>query len=53
MTNDHKYERAVSLAARDITRLRKAVHIQSAALAVLSAAVVVMAVRKERKHDPP
>lgn len=53
MTNDHKYKRAVSLAARDITRLRRTVHIQSAALAVLSAVVVVLAVGKERKHDPP
>lgn len=54
MTNDDKYKRAVSIAARDITKLRKTVHVQSAAIAVLSAAVVVLAAtRKERKHDPP
>lgn len=54
MTNDDKYKRAVAIAARDIKKLRKTVHVQSAAIAVLSAAVVVLAVRrKERKHDPP
>ena len=54
MTNDEKYKRAVVIAARDIKRLRKTVHVQSSAIAVLSAAVVMLAVRrKERKHDPP
>ena len=54
MTNDDKYKRAVVIAARDIKRLRKTVHVKSAAIAVLSAAVVMLAVRrKERKHDPP
>ena len=54
MTNEHRYKRAVLIAAHDIRKLRKTVHIQSAAIAVLSAAVVMMAVeRKERKHDPP
>lgn len=54
MTNEHRYKRAVLIAAHDIKKLRKTVHIQSAAIAVLSAAVVAMAVaRKERKHDPP
>ena len=54
MTNEHRYKRAVLIAAHDIKKLRKTVHIRSAAVAVLSAAVVMMAVaRKERKHDPP
>lgn len=54
MTNEHRYKRAVLIAAHDIRQLRKTVHIQSAAIAVLSAAVVMFAVtRKERKHDPP
>ena len=54
MTNEHRYKRAVLIAAHDIRKLRKTVHIQSAAIAMLSAAVVMMAVtRKERKHDPP
>ena len=54
MTNDDKYKRAVVIAARDIKRLRKTVHVQFAAIAMLSAAVMVLAVRrKERKHDPP
>lgn len=54
MTNDDRYKRAVVIAARDIKRLRKTVHVQSAAIAVISAAVVMLAVRrKERKHDPP
>lgn len=54
MTNEHRYKRAVLIAAHDIRKLRKTVHIQSAAIAVLSAVVVLLAVtRKERKHDPP
>ncbi len=54
MTNEHRYKRAVLIAAHDIKKLRKTVHIQSAAIAVLSAALVAMAVvGKERKHDPP
>ena len=54
MPNEHRYKRAVLIAAHDIRKLRKTVHIQSAAIAVLSAAVVLLAVeRKERKHDPP
>lgn len=54
MTNEHRYKRAVLIAAHDIKKLRKTVHIQSAAIAVLSAAVVMItAKRKERKHDPP
>ena len=54
MTNEDRYKRAVLIAAHDIRNLRKTVHIQAAAIAVLSAAVVMMAVaRKERKHDPP
>lgn len=55
MTNDDKYKRAVSLAARDIKHLRKTVHMQYAAIAALSAAVILIASvrRKERKHDPP
>lgn len=53
MTND-RYKRAVLIAAHDIKKLRKTVQIQRDAIAVLSAAVVMMAVaRKERKHDPP
>ena len=54
MTNEDRYKRAVLIAAHDIRNLRKTVHIQAAAIAVLSAAAVMMAVaRKERKHDPP
>lgn len=55
MTNDDKYKRAVSLAARGIKHLRRTVHMQSAAIVVLSAAVILLASvrRKERKHDPP
>ena len=54
MTNDDKYARALLIAARDIKRLRGAVRIRSAAIAVLSAAGVLLAARrKERKHDPP
>lgn len=54
MTNEERYKRALLIAAHDIKKLRKTVHIQSAAIAVLSAAVVMLAVRrKERKHDPP
>ena len=54
MTNDDKYKRAVSIAARDIKKLRETVHMQSIAIATLSAAVVIaVTVRKERKHDPP
>ena len=55
MTNDDKYKRAVSIAARDIKKLRKSVHLQSIAIAALSASVVIAATngRKERKHDPP
>ena len=54
MTNEHRYKRAVLIAAHDIRNLRKTVHIQAAAIAVLSAAVALLAVtRKERKHDPP
>ena len=54
MTNEHRYKRAVLIAAHDIKKLRKTVHIQYAAIAVLSAAVALLAVgRKERKHDPP
>ena len=54
MTNDDRYKRAVVIAARDIKKSRKTVHVQSAAIAVLSAAVVMFAVkRKEHKHDPP
>lgn len=54
MTNDDKYKRAVYIAARDIKKLRETVHMQSIAIAALSAAVVIAAtVRKEHKHDPP
>ena len=54
MTNEHRYKRAVLIAANDIKKLRQTVHVQSAAIAVLSAAVVLLtARRKERKHDPP
>lgn len=55
MTNDDKYARAVLIAAHDIKRLRGAVRIQSAAIALLSAASIlaITAKRKERKHDPP
>ena len=54
MTNDDKYKRAISIAARDIKKLRETVHLQAIAIAALSAAVVIAAtVRKERKHDPP
>lgn len=55
MTNDDKYARAVLIAARDIKRLRGAVRIQSAAIALLSAAAIlaITARRKERRHDPP
>ena len=54
MTNEHRYKRAVLIAAHNIRKLRKTVHVQSAAIAVLSAAVALLAVtRKERKHDPP
>ena len=54
MTNEDRYKRAVLIAAHDIRNLRKTVHIQAAAIAVLSAAVALLAVtRKERKHDPP
>lgn len=55
MTSDDKYKRAVSIAAREITRLRKTVHLQSIAIAALSAAVVLAATvrRKERVYDPP
>lgn len=54
MAKDDKYKRAVVIAARDIKKLRKTVHVQSAVIAALSTAVVLIAaVRKERKHDPP
>lgn len=54
MTNEDRYKRAVLIAANDIKKLRQTVHVQSAAITVLSAAVVLLAVtRKERKHDPP
>lgn len=54
MTNEHRYKRAVLIAAHDIKKLRKTVHIQYDAIALLSAAAVLLAVtRKERKHDPP
>ena len=54
MTNEQRYKRAVLIAAHDIKKLRKTVRIQRAAIAVLSAAVVMItAKRKERKHDPP
>ena len=55
MTNDDKYKRAVAIAARDIKKLRETVHLQSIAIAALSAAIVIAATvrRKERKHDPP
>ena len=54
MTNEDRYKRAVLIAANDIKKLRQTVHVQSAAIAVLSAAVVLLtARRKERKHDPP
>jgi hypothetical protein len=55
MTNDDKYARAVLIAACEIKRLRGAVRIQSAAIALLSAAAIlaITARRKERKHDPP
>ena len=54
MTNEQRYKRAVLIAANDIKKLRQTVHVQSAAIAVLSAAVVLLAARrKERKHDPP
>jgi hypothetical protein len=52
--DDNKYKRAVVIAARDIKKLRKTVQIQSAVIAALSTAVLLIsAVRKERKHDPP
>lgn len=55
MTNDDKYARAVLIAAHDIKRLRGAVRIRSAAIVLLSAAVIIAitARRKERRHDPP
>ena len=54
MTNDDKYARALLIAARDIKRLRGAVRIRSAAIVLLSAAILaITANRKERKHDPP
>ena len=54
MTNEDRYKGAVLIAAHDIKKLRKTVHVQYAAIALLSAAAVLLAVtRKERKHDPP
>ena len=54
MTNEHRYKRAVLIAARDIKKLRKTVQVQSAVIAALSTALMLIAVvRKERKHDPP
>lgn len=54
MTNEERYKRALLIAAHDIKKLRKTAHVRAAAIAVLSAAVVMLAVRrKERKHDPP
>lgn len=54
MTNDDKYKRALRIAARDIKKLRKTVHVQSAVIAAISTAALLTAVvRKERKHDPP
>lgn len=53
MTNEHRYKRAVLIAAHDIKKLRKTVRIQRAAIAVLSAAALLAVTRKERKHDPP
>lgn len=54
MANDDKYKRALMIAARDIKKLRKTVQVQSAVIAALSAAaLLIAAVRKERKHDPP
>ena len=55
MTNDDKYKRALRIAARDIKKLRKTVHVQSAVIAAISTAatLLIAAVRKERKHDPP
>lgn len=54
MAKDDKYKRAVVIAARDIKKLRKTVQVQSAVIAALSTAVLLIAaVRKERKHDPP
>lgn len=53
MTNEDRYKRAVLIAAHDIKKLRKTVHIQSATIAMLSAAALLAVTRKERKHDPP
>ncbi len=54
MANDDKYKRAVTIAARDIKKLRMTVQVQSAVIAALSTALLLTAmVRKERKHDPP
>ena len=54
MANDDKYKRALMIAARDIKKLRTTVQVQSAVIAALSTAVLLIAaVRKERKHDPP
>lgn len=54
MANDDKYKRALMIAARDIKKLRKTVQVQSAFITALSAAtLLIAAVRKERKHDPP
>lgn len=54
MANDDKYKRAVTIAARDIKKLRTTVQVQSAVIAALSTAVLLIAaVGKERKHDPP
>lgn len=55
MTNDDKYKRAVSIAARDIKKLRTTVQIQTAVIAALSTTLVLVAAvrRKERVYDPP
>ena len=54
MANDDTYKRAVTIAARDIKKLRTTVQVQSVVIAALSTALLLIAaVRKERKHDPP
>jgi hypothetical protein len=55
MANDDKYKRAVTIAARDIKKLRTTVQVQSAVIAALTTAVLLIAAvkRKERVYDPP
>lgn len=53
MANDDKYKRAVTIAARDIKKLRTTVQVQSAVIAALSTALLLTAVVRKEKHDPP